>query len=101
MAHGQGFAASATAERDQATDRVSAGGYLRLLTSWRPEAIRTQTVVLRAREPVPDVTAHEWRLPHTRINVPGDHFTMLTGHAATLADAISRWPDRPERNERP
>jgi len=80
---------------------TAAGGYLRLLTSWQPEAIRTQTLVLRARELVPDVTAHEWRLPHTRVDVPGDHFTMLTEHAATLADAISRWPDRPERNERP
>jgi thioesterase domain-containing protein len=77
------------------TERLTAaGGYLRLLAGWQPEAIQAPTLLLRAREPIPEVTTDgsRWRLAHTGLDVPGDHFTMLTDHAAELADAIGRWP---------
>ena len=79
------------------TNRLTAtGGYLRLLTDWQPAPVSTPTLLLRARQPIPEFAADglqgtPWRLPHTALDVPGDHFTMLADHAVALADAIGHW----------
>ncbi|MCX4092551.1 type I polyketide synthase [Nocardia sp. alder85J] len=80
---------------DPGMDRLTAaGGYLRVLAAGRPPAVRTPTLVLTAREPIPGADAivpTRWQLPHTAVAVPGDHFTMLSAHAPALAAAIDQW----------
>ncbi|MBY8887001.1 alpha/beta fold hydrolase [Streptomyces sp. PTM05] len=96
------------------TERLTAsGGYLQLFTGWQPGPIRTPTLLLRAREPVPEVPtdwqSRPWKLPHRQLSIPGNHFTMLTDHVTVPAEMIRRWygtgtdgaPDQPGAGRRP
>jgi acyl transferase domain-containing protein/thioesterase domain-containing protein len=74
---------------------LAMGGYRRILTDWAPAEIETPTVVVRASEPSWDVTLDEesawrasWNLSHTYVDVPGNHFTMMTEHAASTARGV-------------
>jgi acyl transferase domain-containing protein/NADPH:quinone reductase-like Zn-dependent oxidoreductase/thioesterase domain-containing protein/acyl carrier protein len=77
------------------------GWYWNLFTDWAPTPIATPTLFLRAADPVPGIE-HErtpsrddwrssWRLPHTLVDAPGNHFTILTEHAGSTAQAIEDW----------
>ncbi len=75
---------------------TASGGHLRLLAGWQPVPVSTATLLLRARQTVPEFAeddrwARPWQLPHTERTVPGDHFTMLDTHASALADAVRTW----------
>jgi thioesterase domain-containing protein len=69
---------------------VVMGGYFRIFTNWRPRPVKTHTVFVRARAALPESDTRErwrpgWDLPHTPIDVPGDHFTMMGEHADDTA----------------
>jgi thioesterase domain-containing protein len=74
---------------------LTVGTYLRLLHGRPPAPLRTRSLLLAAADPVPGMPADGWRatrsVPHDRVEVPGDHFTMLDQHAAETAGALSRW----------
>ncbi|GAA0561511.1 hypothetical protein GCM10010172_50890 [Paractinoplanes ferrugineus] len=73
---------------------LAAGTYVRLLHHWRPEPIATPSLLVTAAEPLPGLPA-TWRaarsVPHTRVEVPGDHFSMLNVHARSTAAAVCSW----------
>ncbi|MFI1797412.1 SDR family NAD(P)-dependent oxidoreductase [Streptomyces sp. NPDC020379] len=91
---------------DTAVDDMSMaalGAYTRLARGWYPEPTDIPTLLLRATEPPPRPPAHgrsgaragEWRaawpVPHTTVDVPGDHWSMTEQHAHTTAEAIRAW----------
>ncbi|MFH8410884.1 SDR family NAD(P)-dependent oxidoreductase [Streptomyces sp. NPDC018019] len=69
--------------------------YARLLDGWRPGPATTPTLFVAARTPVPQLLGDgrrpTWEAAHTRVEVAGDHFSMLDEHAATTALAVHRW----------
>jgi len=72
------------------------GGYLRLLDSWRPEAITPPTLLVRASQPLPawadvDDWRSAWPLPHAAVDAEGDHFSLIEGHAGSTARAVEEW----------
>ncbi|MEV6634731.1 SDR family NAD(P)-dependent oxidoreductase [Actinoplanes sp. NPDC051470] len=79
------------------TALLTAGAYIRLLHGWRPGPIATPSLLVGAAEPVAGMPA-DWRttrsMPHERVEVPGDHFTMLDEHATTTAAAMGAWVAR-------
>jgi acyl transferase domain-containing protein/acyl-CoA synthetase (AMP-forming)/AMP-acid ligase II/thioesterase domain-containing protein len=76
------------------TALLTAGAYLRLLGGWHVTPLATPSLLVAAGEPVAGMP-DDWRttrtVPHTRVEVRGDHFTMLEEHAATTAAAIRQW----------
>ncbi|WP_394619326.1 beta-ketoacyl synthase N-terminal-like domain-containing protein [Lentzea sp. JNUCC 0626] len=79
---------------------LAGGGYVRLFDGWRPPPSTTPTLLLQAgptpemRDPDRDWRA-KWPLPCDTRQIPGDHDTVLTEHAATTAQAIKDWLARP------
>ncbi|WP_406330721.1 acyltransferase domain-containing protein [Streptomyces sp. NBC_00203] len=76
------------------------GRYIGIHSDWRPTAHDTPSLLLRAADPVPGVPADTsapeggrpgWEFTTYRIEVPGDHFSMLDAHAATTAEAVTAW----------
>ncbi|MDF5759275.1 type I polyketide synthase, partial [Spongiactinospora sp. TRM90649] len=57
--------------------------------------VAAPTLLLRATEPLGEVEGDEWRSSweHARavVDVPGDHFSMMSEHAETTALAIHHW----------
>ncbi|MEE6269807.1 type I polyketide synthase [Streptomyces diastatochromogenes] len=74
-------------------DRLTAmAGYFDLFSDWKPTPLACPTLYVRARDLLPGAEpAPDWSLPHAEITVPGDHFTMLEGHARTTALALHQW----------
>ncbi|MFD3554436.1 type I polyketide synthase [Streptomyces goshikiensis] len=74
-------------------DRLTAmAGYFTLYSGWRPERPVAPTLFVRAGELLPGTApAPAWPLPHTEITVPGDHFTLLEGHARSTARTVHDW----------
>ncbi|WPB93156.1 type I polyketide synthase [Streptomyces malaysiensis] len=75
---------------------LAMGAYFRLFGGWRPREVKTSTLLVRAEERFFDWSrAGDWRsyweLPHTAIDVPGHHFTMMEDHAGTTARAVEDW----------
>ncbi|NED84510.1 SDR family NAD(P)-dependent oxidoreductase [Streptomyces sp. SID11233] len=79
------------------SDRLTAmAGYLERFSGWEPAELSAPTLFVRARDPLPGVeAAATWRLPHTEVTVPGDHFTVLEEHARTTALAVHDWLGAP------
>ncbi|SFW88478.1 Acyl transferase domain-containing protein [Amycolatopsis australiensis] len=78
--------------------RLTAGAaHAKLFDTWLPEPTAAPTLLLRATEPLGAWDGEEgaWQaslnFPHTVIDVPGNHFTMMRDHAATAADAVDEW----------
>lgn len=76
---------------------VAMGGYVAIFGDWRPDPITTPTLLVRASEAyfermagVEGVFA-SWHLPHTAVDVPGNHFTMLEEHSPSTAEAVDTW----------
>ncbi|GAA3742700.1 hypothetical protein GCM10022205_31810 [Spinactinospora alkalitolerans] len=72
------------------------GGYLRLFADWAPRPITTPTVLVRpARSVIGEPEAGggrpAWERPHVRLDVPGDHFTMMEEHADATARTLHAW----------
>jgi acyl transferase domain-containing protein/thioesterase domain-containing protein/acyl carrier protein len=74
---------------------LAMGAYRRIFSEWCPPALDIPTAMVRASEPAWEVTdgdSSEWRaswaLPHTLVEAPGNHFTMMTEHASSTAEAI-------------
>ncbi|MFE9879020.1 SDR family NAD(P)-dependent oxidoreductase, partial [Streptomyces sp. NPDC005784] len=84
-------------------DRLLAmGAYFRLFGGWKPKAVKTPTLLLRAGEPFFDWRRGSdgdwrsyWDLDHTAADVPGNHFTMMEEHAGETAGAVESWLDAP------
>ncbi|MFD0352423.1 SDR family NAD(P)-dependent oxidoreductase [Streptomyces sp. NPDC127110] len=69
------------------------GGYFRLFPAWRPTATAVPTLLVRAGRSLVDGGGHQasWPLPHTVVDVPGDHFTMMEDDARDAAAAVDHW----------
>ncbi|MCX5380979.1 type I polyketide synthase [Streptomyces sp. NBC_00091] len=69
------------------------GGYFRLFPDWRPTATAVPTLLVRAGRSLVDGGGHHasWPLPHTAVDVPGDHFTMMEDDARAAAAAVDHW----------
>ncbi|MFF2945451.1 SDR family NAD(P)-dependent oxidoreductase [Streptomyces niveus] len=75
--------------------------YAGLLDSWQPQPVTTVTLFVAAADNqflsqvVPSTDDQfrqpDWLLPHTRLEVPGHHFTLLEQHAEYTALAIHQW----------
>ncbi|MFE2540070.1 SDR family NAD(P)-dependent oxidoreductase [Actinacidiphila glaucinigra] len=80
------------------TRLLAMGAYFRLFAGWKPTAVTSPTLLVRAGERFFDwfrPTDGDWRsywdLEHTAVDVEGDHFTMMERHAATTAGAVEDW----------
>ncbi|MDA0567655.1 SDR family NAD(P)-dependent oxidoreductase, partial [Streptomonospora sp. S1-112] len=78
-------------------------GYLDLFAAWAPRKVTVPTALVRPAAPVPDrrgapqdaaLWHFTWPLPHDALDVPGDHLTMLEGHAGATAAAVAAWTAR-------
>ncbi|MFE3247417.1 SDR family NAD(P)-dependent oxidoreductase [Streptomyces sp. NPDC059209] len=72
------------------------GAYLRLFDGWKPEAVGTPTLFLRAAEPVTDTVSGDgwrltWPLPNTTQESAGNHFSMMQSGATEAAEAVDAW----------
>ncbi|MFD7031476.1 type I polyketide synthase [Streptomyces sp. NPDC059917] len=74
-------------------DRLTAmAAYFALFSGWRPARPAAPTLFVRAGAPLPGTDpAPAWPLPHTETTVPGDHFTLLEGHARSTAHTVHQW----------
>ncbi|MFF8293752.1 SDR family NAD(P)-dependent oxidoreductase, partial [Streptomyces sp. NPDC016309] len=79
---------------------LAMGAYFRLFGGWKPTAVKTPTLLVRAGErffdwsrPADGDWRSYWDLEHTAVDVPGNHFTMMEEHAATTARAVEEWLD--------
>ncbi|WP_158891504.1 type I polyketide synthase [Amycolatopsis anabasis] len=99
---------AAMADRESGFDLLSdirlaaMGGYSRIFDGWRPKPIDTPTVLLSALDPFSPELLDEsnrhhadwrsfWELPHTAIDIPGDHFSILEKYADSTARAVEQW----------
>ncbi|QYX81884.1 type I polyketide synthase [Streptomyces akebiae] len=86
---------------DEDTGVAALGAYTRMFLDWEPEPVAAPTLLVRATRPTPAMAAgaapDEWRtswpLPHTRVDVPGDHFSLMGEHTPTTAAAVRTWID--------
>ncbi|MEU0071910.1 type I polyketide synthase [Streptomyces sp. NPDC006332] len=84
---------------DEDSGVAALGAYTRMFLGWEPEPVHTPTLLVRASEPTPAMAAGaepdewptSWPLPHTVVDVPGDHFSFLQDHALSTAAAVRTW----------
>ncbi|MFD8542187.1 KR domain-containing protein, partial [Streptomyces rubrogriseus] len=72
------------------------GRYLRLLADYTPGAVKAPTLLGVAGSPVPGWTPeHRWQAswprPHERVDLSGDHFSVMEDHAEPTASAVATW----------
>ena len=75
------------------TAMITYGGFL---MEWEPVQVAAPTLLARATEPMFDAPDDgEWQarieVPHTAVDVPGNHFTMMEEHAEATAATIREW----------
>ncbi|GGK95839.1 type I polyketide synthase [Mangrovihabitans endophyticus] len=84
-----------TAEAEQ-TALVAVGAYLRLMDGRRIAPLDTPSLLVAAGRPVPSMRG-DWRttrsVPHRRVEVAGDHFSMLDEHVEATAAVVRGWLD--------
>lgn len=86
---------------DEDAGVAALGAYTRMFLGWDPEPVDTPTLLVGVTRPTPEMAASadpdewptSWPLPHTRVDVPGDHFSFLQEHARTTAAAVRAWID--------
>jgi thioesterase domain-containing protein len=77
------------------------GAYHRAFGGWRPTAVQAPTLLVRAADPWLEEIRETagwrsvWSLPHTAVDAPGDHFSLLEDHADTTAKAVLAWLAEP------
>ncbi|MCL8015541.1 type I polyketide synthase [Streptomyces sp. AS02] len=69
---------------------IAMGGYLRAFDGWDPTSTGVPTVLLRAEERSGTHDRPRWPLADAVVDVPGDHFTMLSEHVGTTAEAVAQ-----------
>jgi thioesterase domain-containing protein len=79
-----------------ATRLTAMAWYARLFMDWELREISAPTLLLRPAQPMPGMSLDgdwrsEWEHPHDAVEVPGDHWTMMTAQAASTASAVERW----------
>jgi thioesterase domain-containing protein len=77
---------------------IAGGAYLRIFDDWQPAPLPVPTLLLRAaptREMLDTDPAADWLprwpLPHEAVDIPGDHYTVLSDDAETSAAAMRTW----------
>ncbi|GCB43883.1 type I polyketide synthase [Streptomyces sp. NL15-2K] len=78
------------------TRLTAMGGYVRLFHGWQPTPVQAPTLLLRATEPMFGWSRDgdwrsSWTLPHTAVDTPGNHFSVMEDHAVTTARAVDEW----------
>jgi acyl transferase domain-containing protein/thioesterase domain-containing protein len=83
------------------TRLTAMGAYFRLFADWEPAGIAAPTLFVRAGEriapgdrsgaPAPQAF---WQLPHTAVEVPGNHWSMMEEQSAATARPVVEWLDR-------
>jgi len=82
--------------------RLSASSwYGDLLLDLEQREVTAPTLLVRACDPMPgidpdrgvDFWRTSWQWARTVVDVPGDHFTMMEGHADSTARAVADWLD--------
>jgi pimaricinolide synthase PimS1 len=78
------------------TRLTAMGAYQRLLAEGQARNVDAPTLLLRAAEPMPglsaeDVAGQAWGSFDSAVEVPGNHFTMMEDHADSAAAAVSTW----------
>ncbi|WP_228717938.1 type I polyketide synthase [Kitasatospora acidiphila] len=84
---------------DEDAALAAMGAYTGLFMDWRPEPVDTPTLFLGAAQPTPLMAARtdgdawraSWPLPHDRVEVPGDHVSLLREQATSTVTAIRAW----------
>ncbi len=72
------------------------GGYVRLLSAWRPAEIAAPTLCVKASESLRGVAGEvdseqRWEPGGEVLEAPGDHLTIMDEHAGATAGVISEW----------
>jgi thioesterase domain-containing protein/acyl carrier protein len=81
---------------------IAMNWYRHIFEGWTPARITTPVLLVRATsfferngDDSPDPSDHSWRTNwdqfHSVVDVPGDHFTMMTDHADITARAVHSW----------
>ncbi|AWS45587.1 type I polyketide synthase [Streptosporangium sp. 'caverna'] len=78
------------------TRLTAMGGYVRLFHGWQPTPIQAPTLLVRATEPMFGWSRDgdwrsSWTLPHSAVDTPGSHFSVMEEHAATTARVVDEW----------
>lgn len=99
------FAAERTGGLGDATSLVAMGAYHRILRDWTRGPTEVPVLHVRASDPAGpwpsadgDWRSH-WDEPDRTVDVPGDHLTMMTEHAAAVAHALHDWIGHPEEHD--
>ncbi|MGC5346836.1 SDR family NAD(P)-dependent oxidoreductase [Streptomyces sp. DT171] len=76
------------------------GRYFQLLDDWETPPVKAPVLLVRASEPpaepAGDTTVDwraSWNRPHTAVDVPGNHWSMMEKHLPSTARAVSAWLD--------
>jgi hypothetical protein len=79
------------------------GGYLRIFQPWQPRPISAPNLIVRATQPPDPAREGDWQAAaaaywqasaaqyQSSIEVPGDHFTMMSTYADSTAKAVHDW----------
>jgi acyl transferase domain-containing protein/thioesterase domain-containing protein/aryl carrier-like protein len=71
---------------------LATGAYRQAFAGWEPPEVTATTVLVHAGEPAWEVGSDAWQSPwelsHVSTEAEGDHFSMMTDHAASTAAAI-------------
>ncbi|WP_394620181.1 SDR family NAD(P)-dependent oxidoreductase [Lentzea sp. JNUCC 0626] len=76
------------------------GCYFRVFADWEPQDTSVPTLFVRATESLQSVSGEgesgdawrpTWTAPHVGVDVPGNHWSMMEGHAAASTDAVRTW----------
>ncbi|KJE19786.1 thioesterase of type I polyketide synthase or non-ribosomal peptide synthase like protein, partial [Frankia torreyi] len=78
------------------------GAYVRVFNGWQAKPVAAPTLLIRAADPLrrtiidpadPDGWQAYWTTPHTTVDVPGEHFSILEEHSPTTVAAIRQFID--------
>jgi thioesterase domain-containing protein/acyl carrier protein len=75
---------------------TATAGYYSILADWQSKQPASPTLFVGASELLrggenEGAVLPTWSLAHERVDVPGDHFTMMSEHAEATASAVDKW----------
>lgn len=70
---------------------IAMGGYVHVFDGWTPGELAVPTLLVRARERSGPHDRPRWRSADSVVDVPGDHFTVLSEHAGSTARTVGQW----------
>jgi polyketide synthase 12 len=79
---------------------VAMGGYIGIFNNWRPRQVEVPILQVVASEYMsgrPKSTEMQWRPESSNrhaVNVPGDHFTLISTYAESTAQTVCDWIGR-------